>query len=96
MRQVIDFPILDPVDDVGYIHFESANGISYKWDGVKWDPYDERGSRIRQNWTRIERAEILHPTDIDDVIAVRGVRDDLINYLGDGTDPTIPSEGKNG
>lgn len=78
----INFP---PSDNIGpgYLHYERLNKVTYRWDGVKWDPYHQEGNQWRGYWDRVERDELLYPTDTDDRIRVRGIEDEWIEHLPD-------------
>lgn len=82
----INFPPKEPADK-GYVHNEPKNGVSYIWDGVKWDPLHDHGNQRRDLWTRIVPREILHPTDTDDSILVSGIKDEWIEKLPDINTP---------
>lgn len=76
----INFPIVDS-SDVGYIHYENANSTHYRWDGVKWDPFDIHGNLDQEYWSRWPQKEIVYPTDQDDYIRVNGMQDVWVEYL---------------
>lgn len=78
--QEINFPTTSGLKP-GYLHYEPANRIYYKWDGVKWDPYTHANSVDKHRWDRDEKREILYPRDPDDYILVNGVRDEWIEEL---------------
>jgi len=78
----INFPPSDAISP-GYIHYERLNKTNYIWDGVKWDPYHLEGNQQRGYWDRVPVEELLYPTDPDDRIQVRGIKDEWIERLPD-------------
>lgn len=76
----INFPYKKDTD-APYYHYESANNTTYKWDGVKWDPWFDAGSPNEQHWVRVPTQELLYPRDTDDEIQVSGIRDAWLDPL---------------